>query len=291
MNIFHLLGLLCLLVLIYIIFLKQRQRRRIERFHEEEEEEEEEEEKEEKEEKAKCPLYVAVLASYDLPVYSSMIDFRRRQLDKYNVPHIFILDGPHPPQPLLSDEIFIPADTKLLEEKGLGRVPLTFAWIIFKLHMWAQDFIANDNLKHITHVLRTNVSTYVNMKELLRRLPTFSKTKCHLGTEFYNMSGVRYLSGTAVLYSRDVIEAFANIDIRENDEAFGLLDDAAMCAFLKPFPPRSAFPLNRVYAKDVQTKTEDKDIMFRIKDSRDRTIYDVKVWKALLKRYDDIIIP
>lgn len=114
-------------------------------------------------------IFIFVIGSFGEPVYYHMIKMRKLQFAKYNIPHLFLLDGPCP-----SD--YTPDSTDIFFEKDQEPFPVNFTvpyrsinphMIIKFLKTIKEETFDPNKYKFI---LRINLSTFINFPLLLDKL-------------------------------------------------------------------------------------------------------------------------
>jgi hypothetical protein len=247
-------------------------------------------------------LLVVVLASYNLPVYKDMIEIRRIQFKQFGLPVYFIIDGPINGHKLLPDEIYIERTKDI--ENGTT-IQKEISNILFKFHESVNELLK----KHInvTHVLRLNVSTYVNLDKLNVIFPSIPFRDVIYGTQILKTGTLKsmfpkgFLSGTAILYSKDVMEYFCKIDIKNEPISYLMPDDVALAKLLEKYNSKEFFNIyhfkinipnishvthyntyiNDYYKKTIlETNSKHlKDYTFiRVRNDKDRDIIDKQIW-------------
>ncbi len=116
-------------------------------------------------------IFIFVVASFGEPVYYHMIKMRKLQLEKYNIPHRFLFDGPCP-----SD--YSPDENDIFYEKLQEPFPIDFTvpykainpHMIIKFLKAIKDTSFDPN--KYKFILRLNLSTFINFPLLLNKLST-----------------------------------------------------------------------------------------------------------------------
>jgi hypothetical protein len=231
-------------------------------------------------------IYHMVLASYDLPVYGDMIRLRRRQLERRNLPHVFVLDGPRPKE-LAYDEVYFERTAQMESTAGPGISEKRFAGLLLKFQSAVRTFLADPALSHLTHCLRLNASTFVNYGQFEQHLGAIPETGCVAGTWFFGAGPLRswsFLSGTAILFSRDVLHYFAGLDLSTIDVAKNEVDDVALGALLSPrYKLLEAFPMVVMPAAENELGNHP---FIRVRNDKNRDVKDRAHWQALMRMFE-----
>jgi hypothetical protein len=245
-------------------------------------------------------VFFVILASYNHGVYEHMIEMRRQQLKKYNVPYIFVIDGELGGRELKDDEIYFERTKEIEQKTRIAQklpkdAPVETCNMLFKF----QDalILLKDRHPQITHILRLDVSTFVNMKLLSKSYGSLPKEKSLLGNGSYgswspfDKSTKDYLSGTAIMLSMDVVEQFCRLDIRKNIYSYLKSDDVSLCWLLSDdFKQRVVFSRFDFDPSFGPSCDEYKNSQFIcVKNDDNREIVDLNIWKKLLYELDNIL--
>lgn len=235
-----------------------------------------------------------ILASKNLKVYQDMINMRRLQLQKYKIPYIFLLDGtdengdPIKDSDLLPDERYYPNTQEIMSKT---KIHVLSSNIIFRYHSFINEMLNDPTYDHITHIFRLNVSTFTNINML--NTINIPDNNCIYGSAFLTHLGDPYLSGTAILYSRDVMEYFSNLDIHNMNVCYDQYDDTAIGWILgKKYNQQDKLRMYWKYNESDYTNDYlpemEKYHLVRVRNDKDRDIVDKKIWKMLLFHFDHI---
>jgi hypothetical protein len=225
-------------------------------------------------------VFVIIIASYNLPAYSDLISLRRRQLQAYKIPYLFVIDGDGytTPKP---DELYIHRNP-MIEFKS--KVPGIYSNILFKYYEAVKKVLADPKNSNIKYIIRVNISTYINIKKLSEQLPTLPVSNAFMGVQECTHLQYPYLSGVLMTFSRDVMEYFAQLDLYRNRIAYDHWDDTAICWILGE-KYKYTIPFTIHWHESWETLDLDVDEavkhpFVRIKNSSDRS-KDVSDWIKL----------
>jgi hypothetical protein len=101
-----------------------------------------------------------------------------------------------------------------------------------------------ENENNFDFIIRTNVSSYWNIKNTLDLLSTLQGTKLYAGHEL-NTLGTRFIAGDGIILSRDLVELICS---RVSEINSGVIDDVAIGRFFQKFeilPMHVARPIVR----------------------------------------------
>lgn len=230
-------------------------------------------------------VFFVILASYDQPVYSTMIKLRRHQLERRGIEHVFVIDGPRP-EKLEYDEIYY---DRTHDESTVGpKLEKRLSGLLVKFQKACVDFL-NSRSKHFTHMLRINVSTFINFAVFENLLEQAPESNCYAGTWLFEEPW-KFLSGTAILFSRDVVEHIASLNLSDYGVSREELDDVALGKILEPYvKPIDLFPM--ILMPD-EWEELDKHPFIRVRnEEHDRDVDDKKHWYDLMRRYEQFDQP
>jgi hypothetical protein len=175
-------------------------------------------------------VFVIIIGSYNIPGYSDLITLRRRQLQSYKIPYLFVIDGDkftnNP------DEFYVKRNPEIIT-RGQGKVPFIYSNIIFKYYEGVKKVLSDSKNDNIKYIIRINISTYINIEKLSSQLPLLDSQNAFMGTEELKHLAKPYLSGTVMMFSRDVMEYFSKLDIYNNQICYDYWDDTAICYILE----------------------------------------------------------
>ena len=247
-----------------------------------------------------------ILASYNLKIYEHMINMRRMQLKKYNIPYIFVIDGDLPVGKILGDdEVYFPRLTDTEQKARIAQrlpinAPVHYSNMLFKFQDALKYLDIPNKFPNITHILRLNVSTFVNIKLFSKFFSSVEipMEKALLGNSsdmLWSSIGkcaIGFLSGTAIMMSRDVSDFFCTLDLRKNIYSYSHSDDVAICRILSDIGGYeqqvkfSRFDFNESLKPDCD---EYKNYHFiRVKNEENREIIDLAIWSKMLYELDNL---
>jgi hypothetical protein len=238
-------------------------------------------------------VFVIIIASYNLPAYSDLISLRRLQLQAYKIPYLFVIDGDNYSNPNSNpnsnpkpDELYIHRNP-MIEFKS--KVPGIYSNILFKYYEAVKRVLADPNNSNIKYIIRVNISTYINIKKLSEQLPLLPLSNAFMGVQECTHLEYPYLSGVLMMFSRDVMEYFAQLDLYRNRIAYDHWDDTAICWILgEKYKYTIPFTIHwhecwQIIDLDVDEAI--KHPFVRVKNSSDRS-RDVSDWFKLEKTLD-----
>ena len=173
-------------------------------------------------------VFIIIIASYNLPSYSDLITLRRRQLRAHKIPYLFVIDGAGYSNPK-PDELYIHRNP-MIEFKS--KVPGIYSNILFKYYEAVKKVLADAKNSNIKYIIRVNISTYINIEKLSIQLPLLPVENAFMGVSECTHLQYPYLSGVVMMFSRDVMEYFIQLDLYKNQIAYDYWDDTAICWIL-----------------------------------------------------------
>lgn len=230
-------------------------------------------------------VFVIIIASYNLPSYSDLITLRRRQLQARKIPYLFVIDGVGCSNPK-PDELYIHRNP-ILELKS--KVPGIYSNILFKYYEAVKKVLADPKNSNIKYIIRVNISTYINIEKLTLQLPLLPVQNAFMGVSECTHLRQPYLSGVVMMFSRDVMEYFIQLDLYNNGLAYDYWDDTAICWILgEKYKYIIPFTIHwHEYQENVELDVTEavKHPFVRVKNSSLRS-KDVLDWFRLEKTLD-----
>ena len=229
-------------------------------------------------------IFIFIVSSFEENAYKYFIKMRKLQLAKYNIPHRFLFDGPCP-------EDYKPGPYDVFYEKPQPPFPIPVEQIPlpeinphmiikFMKAIKESDFDPNQ----YKHILRINLSTFINFPKLftlLNTLPTSNCCAAHTADITWKSKPIKLISGTAQIFTPDFIVWFRdNIDV-DNTEIYRSNDDV----ILSYFADQQQLNIVKI---PISFNSKDKhSILVRLKTCENR-FKDVQSWSWLLEAVDDI---
>jgi hypothetical protein len=204
---------------------------------------------------------------------------RRVQMQRRNIPHLFLINGP------------LPVGYTLQEDEVYYTDPSFTPGMFWKFY-WALR--QTDAARTVEFLLRVNASTFVDFDRLedfvLPRLPS---QKCFAGHIFDFVSEdaricTSIISGTAMIFSKDVLQQLLDID-STNDSIQQIIhanpDDIAISLLIQLYCKNRLFELGQFFAQyendmPLENHTE-RTTFYRIKNT-DRMKTDIALWNQLI---------
>jgi len=236
-------------------------------------------------------IFVVVVTTFR-PVFMKINEFRREQCKKYNIPILFVYNGNVPEgYALKPDERCFPMD---------NHAPAMF--LKFK---YAIQEIYGFHKLNPDYIVRLNSRTYVNFENLKFFMSYVGKDRVAAGPFALNENKI-YLWGMCMIFSKDVALQFAAED-NVKGPVLWHSDDCTISWAIKDYTNFYDMRyFNEEFAmcnkKEMPTELPafpEKTIIFRIKSGVDGGMpygtplsleeeIDIKYWKLLLKKYDNI---
>jgi hypothetical protein len=240
-------------------------------------------------------IFVVIIGSFELPCYRDFIRMRKLQLEKYNIPHLFLFDGEIP-----DDYILDPQDRVYLKEEPPWPVmnELNTRHGALNPHMvlkFLKGIREIDDTQY-DYILRINLSTFINFPKLINILEIYPKQYFTAGHVMKFQipdwrpnphDDLEFIAGTCMVFSSDVVGFFKSIPLK----SYILYEhnDDVVLSFLAKLYVNTFVPLHVVFLENyslVNTINVNTGSIYRIK-CQDRN-YDIKIWKELLKLCDTI---
>jgi hypothetical protein len=228
--------------------------------------------------------FVFIVTSRDRPEYEIFDSMRREQLEDLQIPHKFLLncvDASSCGYTLKEDEVYYPD-------------PSFTPGMFWKFYAEIQR-----GLPQVDFILRLNSSTFVDFQRFEEvALPLLPRKKCFAGNVFdfdvvggcTPMQQISIISGTAMIFSRDVLEWFSGVVLDMDNENVKYCieeepDDCAISNILRQLGGYRFFDLGAFFThmEAVAEVLNESTIFYRIKND-DRINTDVLIWQSLLKR-------
>jgi hypothetical protein len=200
---------------------------------------------------------------------------RRKQLQALDIPYKILLNGALPEGYILQeDEEYTP------EEPMTPTMALKF--------MRGCRSLAKSGLPD--YIIRVNSSTFVDFANLARLLDPLPRQKCFAGHIMHLEEGPKiteFMHGTAMIFSKDIIEYLLVNAIPDNKYITDYPDDVSLsiiarqyCGYLIDLRPLYKF---FVYNTTLPSQLvfETHHIFFRILNHPNRMEIDVKIWEKL----------
>ena len=244
---------------------------------------------------AEPTYYVYVITSRNNPIYEEFDKIRRKQMEDLQIPHKFLLNGALPPgYSLKDDEVYYPEDSVAPWGETLTLSEAYTPGMFWKFYAEIQR-----GLPQVDFILRLNSSTFVDFQRFEEvALPLLPRKKCFAGNVFdfdvvggcTPMQQISIISGTAMIFSRDVLEWFSGVVLDMDDENVKYCieeepDDCAISNILRQLGGYRFFDLGAFFThmEAVAEVLNESTIFYRIKND-DRINTDVLIWQSLLKR-------
>ena len=224
-----------------------------------------------------------IVTSRDRPEYEIFDSMRREQLEDLQIPHKFLLncvDASSCGYILKEDEVYYPD-------------PSFTPGMFWKFYAEIQR-----GLPQVDFILRLNSSTFVDFQRFEEvALPLLPRKKYFAGNVFdfdvvggcTPMQQISIISGTAMIFSRDVLEWFSGVVLDMDDENVKYCieeepDDCAISNILRQLGGYRFFDLGAFFThmEAVAEVLNESTIFYRIKND-DRINTDVLIWQSLLK--------
>ncbi len=241
-------------------------------------------------------IFVIVIASHNIPLYYDLIEFKKKQLAQYNISNIFLFDEcPVDYKPDSNDIFFSKMPPPYPAEGAFSN------WNVLNPHMILKfiNYIKTHDLSKYKFVLRVNLSTFINYNLIYQQLLATAPTTNSIYGNFlyqtlpdwniYSRTPLCLLRGTLIIFSQDAITKYSNIDIN-NPDLYKHNDDTVISHFVNKLGLNN-YNIN-MYDISDRYDISDLDLMhnsiIRIKYSN--RVYDIYMWKRLLKLIDNINI-
>lgn len=235
-------------------------------------------------------ILILVIASFGIPEYIDMIRFRKLQLKKYAISHIFLFDE-LPPAGYIFDE------NDLYIEKSVnthvGKVnPQMNPFMIQRF----LKCLRQTDLNTYDFIVRVNISTFIDFSSLIRHIDSLPRNRCASAPsqkqylpewELYRETPLRLMNGTCMIFSIDCIHHILKIDL--DDESLTYYNDDTVLShtlnsYIETFVELPCYYLEDLPIPKVFNYTYP---VYRIKHIIDRS-YDILNWIFLLRDIDKI---
>ena len=216
------------------------------------------------------PRYGIINLTSNVEPYIHFDQIKENYYRNYGVPYLKILNEPTPR--LLADNELLYI-SGCVHSSGIPVMLEKFIWAIQKIQYM-------DVWKDLDFIVRTNASTFLNVKLLEKYLAALPKKRCYAGY----IINKRFISGTCIVFSKDVVEKLAQSNVSEfldcyDDIALSILADRMHLRM------RSIPMVHYTNNSENQFKTIITDLkkypLIRIKNDKDRLYYDNKLWDII----------
>ncbi len=234
-------------------------------------------------------VFVVVIASFDNPYFIDFIKMRKLQFKAQNIPHCFVFEGDCPPtyQRDIHD-IFFPKVKSIKNELHLN---MTLKFL--------KSLQIIDETKY-DYIVRVNISTYLNMDILSKKLEGEPRTN-YIGGHTLKFplpdwtvqptGNVHFVSGTCMIFSSDVIGKMKQVHY-DSFELETHTDDVVLSHLAKQAGANVKTHSMNVVKWDMPSPQElERDYIYRCKHfSSDPEMRreDVLKWIFLLKQLNGI---
>ena len=211
------------------------------------------------------------------PLYNIFDDMKREYLNNRNILNTFVYNNAN-------------ADINIRESDSVYLSNLTGTAGIYTMF---DKFIAtiqnNPIWKSLDYVLRVNSSKFLNIPILEEYIRTkLTAEKCYAGACTMPMGPNDFISGTCMVFSRDVIELLSQTTNKHENNRRE--DDLIMFDYMKRLNvPRTNIPMHWYDTNIIPSEEEITNIMktyplIRIKNMKDRHSIDTAIWKLLINK-------
>ena len=229
-----------------------------------------------------------IVASFDNDIYQKLVTMRIRQLEKQSIDYVVLYDTPCP-------EGFVPNKHTLIIDKVTNPDAVNSKLNPHMLLKFLKGLEHVDESKY-DYIIRVNVSTFIDFKGLTRYLencPRVTFTGGHRlkfvisDWPINNTTPVEFISGTCMIFSKDVISFIKNIPIKYmNELAVTQNDDVILSYVIKEYITQfTDIPMLFLEYNDFSYSPD--YFLYRVKNCYDRK-NDILFWQKLLFITDQI---
>jgi hypothetical protein len=231
--------------------------------------------------------------SFTSPVYTKMLLWRRLIMEKYDIPHINILQGRIPPNYRLTENDY------------------HYPQVGLKPHITVQFLktIRKVNVEDYTRIVRVNCTTYVNIPKLIREIE-HHPTVNYVGGSLRRMGSGKvqpgekigihphYFWGLFTIFSSDVLVYLRQDKFLSHPRLRTTPDDLLLSGiFLQGIPVEKYYVGDIIYFEGQDrlpapaALQQAREKMFvRCKNLTNRMAIDIGIWKYLLEHVDAITV-
>jgi hypothetical protein len=150
-------------------------------------------------------VFVIVMGSFDLPIYTEMIKIRINQFRKRNINFHFLINGDVPTTIDLAKNEY--TNQAYVDYK---KDSMSLIWIVKSFQKVLQDLYGNIESEKYDYVLLVNASTFINFDAFVILLNDYLPKKELFAGRHLNYEGTKsFVSGVATILSKDVAKAYA----------------------------------------------------------------------------------
>lgn len=216
------------------------------------------------------PLYGVINLTSNMQPYVHFDSIKESYYKKRDIPYIKVFNEPEQRCVSQNEALYI-SDCK--HPSGIPVMLEKFVWIASKL-------LETEEWKHINYFVRSNASTFLNLDLLENYIAALPKRRCYAGL----IVNKRFVSGTCIIFSRDIIQKIASWDI---SGLLDIYDDVALSKIADTLRLRMRDIPMAFYDKNTETQFDsirqalDSFPLIRIKNTKNREYYDTKLWELI----------
>lgn len=211
-------------------------------------------------------IFVIVIASFDNPYFIDFIKIRKLQFKAQNIPHCFVFEGDCPGTYERDiHDIFVPKVKSKFNTKNEQYLNMTLKFLKTLQLVDEQQY---------DYIVRVNISTYLNMNLLSKKLESEPRTNYIGGNtlEFplsdwsiQPTGNVKFVSGTCMIFSKDIIYKLKQIHY-DNPDLETHTDDVVLSYLAKKEGANITHHKMNVIKWNMPTKEElSRDYIYRCK--------------------------
>lgn len=150
-------------------------------------------------------VFVVITGSFNLDIYTEMIQLRIKQLRQRNINFHFLINGEVPPTVDLAKHEYTNQDFIDYKNDSFSMI-----WLVKAFQKVLQDLYSKIESEKYDYILRVNASTFVNFDALTLLLDNYlPKENLFAGRHLWYEKTSSFISGTVLILSKDVAKAYA----------------------------------------------------------------------------------
>lgn len=210
--------------------------------------------------------------TYDKPLYNFFDDIKREYYIKKNIDYAFIYNTDVNKENTDRDVFYF---ANVVESQGIFTMFDKFIFTIKNFSKW----------QSYDYIIRANSSTFINVdkiNEVIQKLPV---ENCYAGYHTYPGDQKDFVSGTCIVFSRDVIEKLSLIlqdhSQYQREDDLIIFDYMNRFNILKTFIPMFWYDMNVMPSDHDLYMNMEKYPLLRIKNSDNRDTIDTYIWNLI----------
>lgn len=212
--------------------------------------------------------YKAIVLTYNNPIYNFFDCIKRKDLQDRNIPHQFVYN----------DTVMID-----LYNETNNSVLITSAGIFSMFNKFIHT-IKDSSYNEFDYIVRANSSTFLNFPLLEQFIEKLPKENCYAG--YFTQPGTPkdFVSGTCMIFSKDIINKLQNININyipSKEDDLVIFDLMNQFKIPKTYIPMYWYNNNTIPEKDELNNVLNEYPLIRVNNPSNREVFDKAIWNMI----------